>query len=86
MIANIYLAKTNYIIANYKNPDNYTNEFTRDYALTIQNNEQSGNGSSVQHLFLPHGPYECVQPGQHLLRWLQQREREWRRNKIPAVQ
>ena len=51
MIANVYLARTNYIIANYKNADNYTNEFTRDYALMIQNNEQSGNGSSVNTFF-----------------------------------
>jgi len=52
LIANIYLARTNFITANYKDPDNYTNEFTRGYALGYQNNEQSGNGSSVNTFFL----------------------------------
>jgi autotransporter-associated beta strand protein len=49
---NVYLARTNFITATYKNPDNYTNEFTRGYALMLQNNEQNGNGSSVNTFFL----------------------------------
>ena len=48
---NVYLAKTNIITAVYKNPDNYTNEFTRQYAMCLQNNEQSGNGSSQNTYF-----------------------------------
>ena len=51
MWATIYLARTNFIKANYVDPNNYTNEFTRTYALTVQNNEQSGNGSSVSTFF-----------------------------------
>ncbi len=50
-IANVYLAKSNYITATYQDPNNYTNEFTRGYALSLQNNEQSGNGSSVNTYF-----------------------------------
>ena len=45
MWASIYLARTNFIKASYVDPNNYTNEFTRSYALTLQNNEQQGNGS-----------------------------------------
>ena len=48
---NVYLAKTNIITAVYKNPDNYTNEFTRQYAMCLQNNEQQGNGSSQNTFF-----------------------------------
>jgi len=51
MVANVYLAKTNYMTAVYKDPNNYTNEFTRGYAITLQNNEQSCNGSSVNTFF-----------------------------------
>ncbi len=49
---NIYWPKTNYIKALYTNPDNYTNEFTRGYAFSLMNNEQSGNGSSTSTSFL----------------------------------
>jgi autotransporter-associated beta strand protein len=49
---NIYWAKTNVIKALYKNADNYTNEFTRSYAFSLFDNEQSGNGSSVNTSFL----------------------------------
>ena len=45
MSANIYLAKTNLITASYKDPQNYTNDFTRSYPFTFFNNEQSGVGS-----------------------------------------
>ncbi len=48
----MYLARTNFITANYVNPDHYTNEYTRGYSLTVQNNEQSGNGSSVNTYFM----------------------------------
>jgi len=48
----VLLARTNFITALYHNPDNYTNEFTRGYGITLQNNEQQGNGSSVNTLFL----------------------------------
>ncbi len=51
MWASIYLARTNLIKATYVDPNNYTNEFTRTYALTVQNNEQQGNGSSVNTFF-----------------------------------
>lgn len=50
-IANVYLARTNYFTALYKDANNYTNEFTRSYAISLQNNEQSGNGSSVNTFF-----------------------------------
>lgn len=45
--ARVYMAKTNIITAIYKDPDNYTNEFTRGYAFSFLNNETAGNGSSV---------------------------------------
>jgi autotransporter-associated beta strand protein len=48
----VLMAKTNFITALYHDPDNYTNEFTRAYGLMVQNNEQSGNGSSVNTFFL----------------------------------
>jgi autotransporter-associated beta strand protein len=51
MFANIYLARSNYITAAYADPNNYTNEFTRGYAISLQNNEQSGNGSSTSTFF-----------------------------------
>lgn len=44
---NVFLARTNYITATYADPNNYTNEYTRGYAFMYQNNEQTGNGSSV---------------------------------------
>ena len=46
MIANVYWAKTNLITTSYRNPDNYTNEFTREYAFTLFNNEQSAVGGA----------------------------------------
>ena len=51
MWATIFLARTNIIKANYVDPNNYTNENTRTYALTLQNNEEQGNGSSVNTYF-----------------------------------
>jgi len=51
MWANFYMARTNYINASYIDPNNYTNEFTRGYGFTLQNNEQAGNGSSVNTYF-----------------------------------
>ncbi len=48
---NVILARTNIITATYADPNNYTNELTRDYSLIVQNNEQSGNGSSVNTFF-----------------------------------
>jgi len=51
MWSTIYLARTNFIKATYVDPNHYTNEYTRTYALTVQNNEQSGNGSSVNTYF-----------------------------------
>jgi autotransporter-associated beta strand protein len=48
----VLLARTNFITALYHNPEDYTNEFTRGYGITLQNNEQSGNGSSVNTFFL----------------------------------
>jgi autotransporter-associated beta strand protein len=47
----VQLARTNIIKALYHDPNNYTNEFTRGYALSLQNNEQGGNGSSVNTFF-----------------------------------
>jgi autotransporter-associated beta strand protein len=51
MSANFYLAKTNIITAAYKDPNNYTNEFTRSYPLSLFNNEQNGVGSSTPQFF-----------------------------------
>ncbi|HTB82258.1 MAG TPA: autotransporter-associated beta strand repeat-containing protein [Candidatus Sulfotelmatobacter sp.] len=48
---NIYLARTNTITATYADPNNYTNGYTRTYAMTVQNNEQQGNGSSTATYF-----------------------------------
>lgn len=45
------LARTNVITALYQDPNNYTNEFTRSYGVMLQNNEQTGNGSSVNTFF-----------------------------------
>jgi autotransporter-associated beta strand protein len=45
-IANIFLARTNIIRAIHKDPDNYTNELTRSYAISLANSETAGNGSS----------------------------------------
>src|ERR1017187_3473083 len=50
MSANFYLAKTNIITAAYKDPDNYTNEFTRGYPFSLFNNEQSGVGSGTSQI------------------------------------
>ena len=49
--ANLLLARTNIIKAAYKNPDNYTNENTRAYAISQFNGEQYGNGSSQNTFF-----------------------------------
>src|SRR5580698_866046 len=51
MWGTFYLARTNFIKASFVDPNNYTNEYTRTYALTVQNNEQQGNGSSVNTFF-----------------------------------
>lgn len=39
------MAGTNFIKATFVDPDNYTNSFTRDYALVLGRNETSGGGS-----------------------------------------
>jgi autotransporter-associated beta strand protein len=49
--ANLLLARTNIIKATYKDPDNYTNENTRGYAIMQLNGEQYGNGSSQNTFF-----------------------------------
>jgi hypothetical protein len=49
--ANLLLARTNIIKAVYKDPNNYTNENTRGYAISQFNAEQSGNGSSQNTFF-----------------------------------
>jgi len=49
--SSIFMARTNYFKASYVDPNNYNNEFTRSYALTLLNNEQTGNGSSVNAFF-----------------------------------
>ena len=46
-IASIFLPRTNVITAVWKDPDNYANELTRTYALSYQDSEVSGVGSSV---------------------------------------
>lgn len=48
---NVYLARTNFITALYRDPANYTNDLTRGYGIMLQNNEQQGNGSSVNTFF-----------------------------------
>jgi hypothetical protein len=45
-LANFYMARTNYITATYVDPNNYTNESTRSYAVSLNNNEQSGNNTA----------------------------------------
>jgi autotransporter-associated beta strand protein len=50
-IANIFLPRTNVITAIWKDPDNYNNEFTRTYAMSYQDSEVSGVGSSVNNIF-----------------------------------
>ena len=47
----VYWARTNIIKANYKDPGNYTNEFTRQYGLVWQNSERYGSGSSLANFF-----------------------------------
>jgi autotransporter-associated beta strand protein len=49
--ANLLLARTNIIKAVYKDPENYTNENTRGYAISQFNGEQYGNGSSINTFF-----------------------------------
>lgn len=46
-MVDVALARTNIITAIYKDPENYTNEFTRNYAFSLGNNEVDGNGSSI---------------------------------------
>lgn len=46
--ATVYLARTNFITAGFKGPDNYTNELTRAYAISYQNSQRFGVGSSVE--------------------------------------
>jgi autotransporter-associated beta strand protein len=46
-IANVYLPRTNVVTAIWKDPDNYDNELTRTYAMSYQDSEVSGVGSSV---------------------------------------
>jgi autotransporter-associated beta strand protein len=46
-LAYVYLAQTNFITAGYKDPDNYNNMFSRGYALSLQDSEQAGVGSST---------------------------------------
>lgn len=46
-INSIFFARTNHIIANYRDPDNYTNANTRSHAITWLNGETSGNGSGT---------------------------------------
>jgi autotransporter-associated beta strand protein len=46
-IANVYLPRTNLVTAIWKDPDNYNNELTRTYAMSYQDSEVSGVGSSV---------------------------------------
>jgi autotransporter-associated beta strand protein len=46
-IANVYLPRTNIVTAIWKDPDNYNNELTRTYAMSYQDSEVSGVGSSV---------------------------------------
>lgn len=41
LIANVYLARTNFITAGYKDPDNYNNEYTRGYGMSFLDSEQS---------------------------------------------
>ncbi len=48
---NVFWPKTNIIQALYTNPDNYTNDYTRSYAFSLMDNEQSGNGSSTTTFF-----------------------------------
>jgi len=42
---NFHMPRTNIVTALYKDPDGYTNEFTRAYALTFINSETRGVGS-----------------------------------------
>ncbi|HTY89193.1 MAG TPA: autotransporter-associated beta strand repeat-containing protein [Candidatus Acidoferrum sp.] len=51
-VCNFVMARTNYLFAGYADPDNYNNEFTRSYALSFQDSEQQGVGSSTPTLFL----------------------------------
>lgn len=49
--ANVNLAKTNIIAGAYKDPNNYTNEFTRGYPFNLNNSEQNGVGSGTSQIF-----------------------------------
>jgi autotransporter-associated beta strand protein len=46
-IANVFLPRTNVVTAIWKDADNYNNELTRTYAMSYQDSEVSGVGSSV---------------------------------------
>lgn len=50
-IANVFLPRTNLVTAIWKDPDNYNNELTRTYAMSYQDSEVSGVGSSVSTLY-----------------------------------
>ena len=51
-IDTFYMARTNVIIAGYVNPDNYTNEYTRSYAITDQNCGENSASTSLHGLVL----------------------------------
>jgi autotransporter-associated beta strand protein len=51
MSAQVFLAKTNVFSASYKDPNNYTNEQTRAYGLTVYNNEIQGVSSGTAQNF-----------------------------------
>ena len=46
-VNSVILARTNFITAGFKDPNNYTNSFTRAHAIMWLNGETSGNGSST---------------------------------------
>ena len=45
-LANVTLAQTNIIRAFYANPNNYTNEYARGYAVSLENSEVQGAGGT----------------------------------------
>jgi len=49
---NFFAAKTNIFLSGFIDPSNYTNEITRGYGFTVNNNEQQGVGSSQSQLFI----------------------------------
>ncbi len=46
-VNSVFMARTNFISANFRDPNNYTNDNTRAYAIMWLNGETSGNGSSL---------------------------------------